>query len=404
MVEPVAEPRSPIQSSAKKRVVQLDILRAVAISLVMLHHSGVRPESAGPLAGLLGWAEVIGWVGVDCFFVLSGFLIGGLIFSEIQSSGSLRLRRFLVRRAFKIWPQYIAYLVFFFIIGLACFGRTVAAQLRMMSFAFIHLQNYSKRWESHIWSLAVEEHFYILFPLLVILTLSLRRDRKCPGIPHFVKGTVTVMALVLLGRLLLIRRPYSMKLHYFGTHARLDSLAMGVLLAYASLFYPAVWMALLHRWRELLVAGIVLAFPVLVFAPRASDTFAHSVGFTCLYLAFGCLLIAFLGAGEEASIRRWLDGRLATAIGWVGLNSYGMYLWHEDVAINPMQKWIYPRLTGLPGPVQVVIELTLIFAITIAIGAITAIGIERPFLALRDRVCPSASRAVSNLTAAAPPH
>ena len=101
--------------SPSHRIQSLAILRGIAILLVIVHHAGPevipnQPDATG-LAGFVFWSiKNLGWSGVDLFFVLSGFLIGGLPFSEIEKTGSLHCARFWLRRRFKIWPSYVALL------------------------------------------------------------------------------------------------------------------------------------------------------------------------------------------------------------------------------------------------------------------------------------------------------
>jgi peptidoglycan/LPS O-acetylase OafA/YrhL len=379
---------------ALHRVGQLDLLRALAILLVIFHHSGIDPTAAGMFAPLFRRIQEIGWIGVDCFFVLSGFLIGGLLFAEIGKTGALDARRFLLRRAFKIWPQYFVYLAFCFILGTFCFDRTVWAQLRMMAFTFVHLQNYSRRWESHLWSLAVEEHFYLLLPAVLLGAVVIRRRRMQTHIPLFAVGTIGVMALVLAGRIFLLRFPFNKQLHYFGTHARLDSLALGVLIAYLSQFNSDLWQRLLDSRRGLAVLGVVLLLPVVLFAPKADHPFTHSVGYTLLALGFGCLLIASLGVQRESLAGRWIDGRIAAVLAWIGMNSYGIYLWHQEAVINPIHKWGDPLLAGAPGIVRFTLLFIVIIGLSLFVGFLSTMLIERPTLALRDRVWPSRSRSM----------
>src|SRR5690348_13300609 len=106
--------RNPMENrptEIKSRMVQLDFLRGVAILLVLGRHSVISQRDAGFLRPLATAWHRIGWTGVDLFFVLSGFLVGGLLFKELRKSSHLDVRRFLIRRAFKIWPSYYAFLV-----------------------------------------------------------------------------------------------------------------------------------------------------------------------------------------------------------------------------------------------------------------------------------------------------
>src|SRR5690349_6303271 len=129
----------------------LDILRAVAILLVFGQHSVELPL-----------VPAMGWVGVDLFFVLSGFLVSGLLFREYQQTRQIRSGRFLLRRGFKIYPQ------FYLMIGLTALiarwdGHPVSG--RQITAEALFVQNYFQGFWIHSWSLAIEEHFYILLAI-----------------------------------------------------------------------------------------------------------------------------------------------------------------------------------------------------------------------------------------------
>jgi peptidoglycan/LPS O-acetylase OafA/YrhL len=162
----------------------LDVLRGVAILLVVLHHLGVPVFRTG------------GWIGVDLFFVLSGFLISGLLFREWKETGTINIGRFYARRGFKIYPAFWALMavtlaVNYWTPGIPSFpvtGRSIMAEL---SFT----QNYWRAIWGQTWSLAVEEHFYLLLPLL--LWLLQRRDPKNPF--RLLPTAFAVTALLELG-------------------------------------------------------------------------------------------------------------------------------------------------------------------------------------------------------------
>jgi len=94
------------------RSLPMDMLRGIAILLVLGRHYVIKPEGLGPLQPLAAGWMAIGWAGVDLFFVLSGFLVSGLIFAEYRKNQTVDLRRFVIRRGFKIWPPYLAYIAF----------------------------------------------------------------------------------------------------------------------------------------------------------------------------------------------------------------------------------------------------------------------------------------------------
>jgi peptidoglycan/LPS O-acetylase OafA/YrhL len=97
------------EPSDKPRLVQLDVLRAVAVLLVFGRHAVIQPPDAGLLKNFAGVWYRLGWTGVDLFFVLSGFLIGGLLFKELRTRSQLDVGRFLIRRGLKLWPAYYVY-------------------------------------------------------------------------------------------------------------------------------------------------------------------------------------------------------------------------------------------------------------------------------------------------------
>src|SRR5713226_5024265 len=147
-----------------KRNQSLDVLRGVAVLLVIANH---YPYYALARAG---------WIGVDLFFVLSGFLISGLLFSDLLSQGSISLGRFFIRRGLKIYPA------FYFFLGLTTLlSPGIRHDGRILSEVFF-LQSYLPRIWGHTWSLAIEEHFYIMLPLLLIVLNRRNWLRHIPAI------------------------------------------------------------------------------------------------------------------------------------------------------------------------------------------------------------------------------
>ncbi len=153
-----------------KRNLQLAVLRGIAVLLVFGRHLELpKPEGlVGTFAG--AWLR-IGWLGVDLFFVLSGFLIGGLLVTELHKHGRIDVARFLSRRGLKIYPAYfvfIAYLMFMpaakgLLRGESVWAVPVEWSLYWPNFLF--LQNYvGNNPTGHTWTLAVEEHFYLMLP------------------------------------------------------------------------------------------------------------------------------------------------------------------------------------------------------------------------------------------------
>src|ERR1043166_4604044 len=139
----------------RPRVIGLDLLRLVAIVLVLGRHAEQPPAGVPLASGLVESWQRGGWVGVDLFFVLSGFLVSGLLFAEFASRGQISVLRFYVRRGWRIYPA------FYLLIATTILGRTVFFQApsgRHVLAEVFFLQSYATGLWNHTWSLAVEEH------------------------------------------------------------------------------------------------------------------------------------------------------------------------------------------------------------------------------------------------------
>lgn len=364
----------------KGRNIQLDVLRGVAILLVITTHAVVWRFNAGVATPLAYVLQIGGWTGVDLFFVLSGFLIGGLLFKEIRRTGTLNVRRFLTRRAFKIWPAYFIFLAFV-VIKSVRHAPSVWAGLHPLWPNFVHLQNYfgpdrQMPW-SHTWSLAVEEHFYLALPLLLLVLVRFGRMRWIPAI------TLAVAIGCLGMRLMNWNKPYSWYTQLMPTHLRMDSLLFGVLLAYAYHLKPSV-LAFVPRFRILLfVAGLALIAPM--FCLPMESPFVFTFGYTMNYLGYGCILIACVDA-DTGPLARVLTSRPARAIALIGFFSYSIYLWHlvaREQVLYRLHAW------GRHGAAAYLLMTGADIALAILFGVISALLIEQPFLWLRNRLFPS---------------
>jgi peptidoglycan/LPS O-acetylase OafA/YrhL len=383
-----------LDSEPGRRIAALDLLRALAVMLVMFRHLGLGKQNAalvelaaalrgrgpdpGPLARVLGPLYRLGWTGVDLFFVLSGFLVSGLLFGEYRRQGALSVRRFFVRRAFKIHPAYYTFLALTILLAFATVtvsrvlgGKAIVVQALMV-------QNYFPPvwvW-GHTWSLAVEEHSYVL--LAVALMLLARRGGPDPfsSLPRWL-GFVAAAALAVRAVTVYLS-PGDLNAQTFPTHARLDSLGFGVLLAYYHHFRPSAFVRLRARRGPLLIfAGVCLA-PAAVLD---RGPFMITVGLTLLYVGYGALLVAALPrADSNGPLPRW-----ARALVPIGTNSYSIYLWHVPVVMVGG-----PRLMrALALPSGLVTEAAMYIGMSLAVGIVAAKVIEWPMLRLRDRLFPS---------------
>src|SRR5579862_1036612 len=273
----------------KQRSIQLDILRGAAILLVLGDHWVIYPANAGKFRPLAQALSNIGWTGVVLFFVLSGFLIGGLLMQEIQTYGRLDVQRFLVRRAFKIWPAYYLYLAFLFVaIGLRSGGRWGHA-LHLLKPNLVHLQNYTYHqaaYAGHTWSLAIEEHFYLVLPFLLVFLASTNRKRL-----DWIPWIALALTLVCLGlRLMHHGQVFHTYMIQNPTHFRVDSLFTGVMLAYWYHFRPDLFASLARRRGPLLVVALLFVLPAAIFRTSKNE-FMWTFGYTIVSIGCACMLV-----------------------------------------------------------------------------------------------------------------
>jgi peptidoglycan/LPS O-acetylase OafA/YrhL len=361
----------------RTRLAGLDFIRAIAVLLVLIRHLSVaQPEGGGVLRHITSVLARGGWIGVDLFFVLSGFLVAGLLFSEHRATGRAAVGRFLVRRGFKIYPSF--YLLILFTLAVDRWNlawpnpRRLAAEL-----AF--LQNYLPGLWNHTWSLAVEEHFYLLLALSVAISLHTTRSSasRAPfrALPCLFVATAT--ACLLLRLYLRLGMPFDELKHLYPTHLRIDALLFGVVLSYYHHYRPESFHRLAGVNRCVLgLAGLVLCAPAFAL-PIESSIWMNTVGLTALFVGAGLILVAMHDLWAEVPL-------LVRPIAYVGARSYSLYLWHMPVLV-----YLVPTLTlkaGLVGNWPATITLAL--AGTLAVGIVAANATEIPVLALRDRIMP----------------
>jgi peptidoglycan/LPS O-acetylase OafA/YrhL len=375
-------------STTGRRIVQLDILRGVAILVVLMHHSPLAFDAAGvlrPIALKLVW---FGWSGVDLFFVLSGFLIGGLLFEEIQRTGTVKVRRFLLRRGFKIWPSYFCLLA-----ASAAMYAYAAHSPRETFWAYfpnmVHLQNYLGMPDGagHTWSLAVEEHFYVVLPLVLLLLAKTRWGLK----PRWFTGLA-------VGFLLSVLTVRAVSTHQGGlwfpqlgqTHLRLDALLCGVLLAFIRQRNGALFARVGRHSIPLLLLAAVFMMPA--WYEGRNQYSLKTIGLTMTYLSYACLLVAFVNADPKGSmLGKVLASPPARMLAWIGTLSYGMYLWHFQIG-NVVTSHVLAFVPLSQGARYWVIGTIIHVSSAILLGLLSTILIERPMLALREKIAPSHHR------------
>ena len=346
---------SALQSDHKKpeRLQSLDMLRGIAVLMVLMVHAPLPSSLTQLLAGgFLGKVITrlisLGSYGVDLFFVLSGFLISGLLFTEMKRTDHLNVPRFWMRRGLKIWPSYFA--AYGVVVAVLCckdlwqgaarglvVDRLVAAVPNIL-----FIQNYipETRWFAS-WSLAIEEHFYLTFPLLLLLLAAVKRERT--GIPILCGVICTV---VCMGRIYAKRTGVDDNLIYLQTHFRADSLCFGVFLGYLNQYHRQTFQ--MPESITLMSVFFLIAVAIPFCFPWGWGCgFMETIGLTIMYLGFGGVVAI---AATNPSIG--LSSRLGFVVKWlaqVGVYSYTIYLSQWGMLLFTRTKLVDRLLSKLFG-------------------------------------------------------
>jgi peptidoglycan/LPS O-acetylase OafA/YrhL len=363
-------------SEDKKYYPFLDGFRAIAILWVLLHHVnagfGLRPYLVENYFPFYRFA-LLGYLGVDIFFVISGFLITGLLLDDLNSS--IRIKRFYQRRAFKIVPQYLVAVVFGLCIAWVYFKDQLSFSSAFPYFALY--QNYTLMVEPlrHLWSIAIEEHFYLIYPLL------LWGICRCVPSAQKRKGVLLTLlfCLIVFGNVLRFvffkncEPPAEGEIIFFQfSHLRFDALAFGCLL---KVIEPYV-LSRFNKKELFLIGGLLCVVGVRIFVYFLDDFQTLGWGYyTLAYVASGCLIgAALLNFVPLRWLMEWPFLR------WIGKNSYGIYLWHYPLI------FIFKNIKFSGS--WMVFNIMAYVAVSILAGFITTKTLERFFLTMRNKVAP----------------
>ena len=343
------------------RKIGLDILRGLAIILVLFRHSDLENNLI----------QDFGWLGVDLFFVLSGFLISNLLFKEYLKNKEVNVLKFLVRRSFKIFPPFYFFMFVTLLLSPLLTGGSKIDIREVLSELF-YLQSYLPRMWLHTWSLAIEEHFYLIFSITLYFVTSrqILEKRK-----------------IIIGLLVfLLTLSFSMRFHisyphrndeFFGfmqTHLRSDGILLGVLTAYLLNFTRLNLLYEKRKWI-LVFISILLILPGFYF--KGGSFFMNTVGLTIVNIGFSIIVLLSLDCDEffKKSLSFYIKWVLKV-FSFIGVNSYSIYLWHLN------SKNISTSLFSLNSTFDTFTYITL----SIVIGIIMSYLIEKPFLKIRDYV------------------
>jgi peptidoglycan/LPS O-acetylase OafA/YrhL len=357
----------------KNRLRELDFLRGIAIILVILRHQL-----------LFDFLKTVGWIGVDLFFVLSGFLVSGLLFKEFQKFGSINPKLFLIRRGFKIYPIYYLTLIGYMIPRILMHKL----DLEKVFYDVVFIQNYALGWGylyNPSWSLAVEEHFYFGLALLLWLILNKRLitfEIKPKGFSNFEKLIIFTLVFVLVMRFVSNSyNPEDIARHVTMTHLRIDSLFFGVLIAYWYNFKQEKLISFYqkHQSRLLILAFLMLAFTVF-FEDPLHAYFVKTIGFTLLYLSFGILLIHFIvNKNVNNQINSLFSVPVVNFVSKIGFCSYSIYVIHSFII----------TCVDMLQIKNTFLSFSIVFFLSIFSGFLMTYVIEKFFLNYRDKYFPS---------------
>lgn len=353
----------------------LDSLRAIAILIVVIYHAGIM---GFPWPGRV---HRFGWIGVDLFFVLSGYLIGGQLLAPLAQDRQLHLGRFFARRALRIFPAYLVVLAIYFSLPWWREYPDMAQPLWKFLLSIQNVALHGGTAFSHAWSLAVEDQFYLALPLILL------------ALNHRPRASIVFPCAIFLGGILLRAflayqnpaedgngvsfRAFQAWI-YYPTWTRLDPLVLGVSLAAIEKFRP-------HWWKHLTNPSLFLwpgAIGLIAYALWLGETGSLTIT-ACLWqfplIAIGMSILLICAVSPRSALSRVKIPGAA----FIASIAYSAYL-VQKLAIN-FAAQICARFNIDPksGFALLLVEVCVYIA-----AAILFFVIERPFLQLRKRIAP----------------
>ena len=298
-------------------VPELDGLRGLAIIIVILFHANVSFFSGG-------------FIGVDIFFVLSGFLITSLLIQEFDSTGTIKLNYFYMRRALRLGPALLLLLITFCILSFLLLNEEKATRnLIDALISLVYLSNWARAFNfhppdflGHTWSLSIEEQFYILWPIILLLLLRAKKKNRL----HIICFAAMAALVSWLLRIYFVMSDVPLERVYNGLDTRTDSLMVGCVLGVliSSRLISEKVKDALSRWLKYIAPFSMVLLLFLSFTSNWQDNRIYYLGFFVVELLVAILILDII-INKNSMARKILAMRWLV---WVGSISYGLYLWH----------------------------------------------------------------------------
>jgi peptidoglycan/LPS O-acetylase OafA/YrhL len=356
---------------------ELDGVRAVAVFMVIFFHFFFELN----LPPLINKIANFGRTGVSLFFVLSGFLITRILIETKESPGYFS--NFYVRRSLRIFPLYYFYLTLIFIILPLISGKPIPP-FNLQVYNWTYLQNFalSFRWEHvsprHLWSLSVEEHFYLFWPLLIYLL----------SITKIVLASVLTIVIAFVVKYFMIEYDY---LAYYFTFARMDELSMGALLAVLEIKNKLI----ARNANKFLLLSVILAVPTIALLTIFTDidnTIIQIVKYNLLAFTYLSMIGYIISLRETGWVKRFLSTKPMVYSGKI---SYGLFVYHPLCIIAVWN--VFPKM-----------NLAILFVIVVGFSLLVASAsyylFELNFLKLKRFFEYKREKAIQSETARAETH
>jgi peptidoglycan/LPS O-acetylase OafA/YrhL len=365
----------------RERQPGLDLLRALAIIVVVIYHAALFGFK------LPGRIDRFGWIGVDLFFVLSGYLIGGQLLAPLARGNKINLGLFLARRALRIMPAYFVVLAVYFLLPSWREYPDMSQPLWKFLLSIQNIALHGGTAFSHAWSLAVEDQFYLALPFLLLFLCG--RPRTA-----FIVPCLLVVGGIGLRAFLAAQNPsvnggVSFRSFqawiYYPTWTRLDPLVFGVALAAIEKFRPQWWHRLMNSAVWLWLPGLALIVYALYLGETDYLTVIACVWqFPLIALGMAALLIC------AVSPRLFLCRVAIPGAAFIASIAYSAYL-IQKIVIHFAEQFCTSHNIALTSvPVLLGVEIAVYAA-----AALLFFSIERPFLQLRRRIAPRSSPAAA---------